>query len=135
MFRVTVTVHAITAFAQPALAGAYLSGNIDGLSWHARIADAVSYLGMLQLVIAIVVSIRAARWWPAVASALLVAAEFAQYVAGMSGALWLHIPLGVTIIAAVTLMFAVVWMRPLPLPAATRKRSRKSNELEANPDA
>jgi hypothetical protein len=38
----------------------------------------------------------------------------AQYVAGMEGALWLHFPLGVALVAGIAGVFAAVWLRPLP---------------------
>ncbi|MEV0588297.1 hypothetical protein [Nonomuraea sp. NPDC050310] len=112
LFRAVVSVHTVAAFAQPALAGVYLSGNIDGLTWHARIADVVSYAGLAQVVLAVVVSARTRRRWPVAASALIVVAEFGQYVVGMNGLLWAHLPLGVTVVAALAVLFTVVWVRP-----------------------
>lgn len=111
--RATVTVHAVVAFGQPVFAGVYLTGNIGGLSWHATGADVVFSLGLTQMVVAAIASRRMRRWWPAVGSALILMAETGQYFAGLSGLLWLHVPLGVAIIASLAVQFVVVWTRPL----------------------
>ncbi|MFE3451873.1 hypothetical protein ACFXJ8_23425 [Nonomuraea sp. NPDC059194] len=134
LLRATVTAHTIAAFGQPAFAGVYLSGNIHGLSWHARTADVVSYLSVLQVVVAIVVSSRTRRRWPAVTSVLILAAEFGQYAVGMSGTLWVHIPLGVTIIAVLAVLFVVVWARPLPYGVARGRIKRASVQNRAGAD-
>ena len=36
-----------------------------------------------------------------------------QYFAGLDGALWLHIPLGVMTVAALVVLFIAVWRQPL----------------------
>jgi hypothetical protein len=98
---------------QPVFAGVYLSGDYDGLRWHTAGADTVSYVGYLQVVVAIVVWFRLGRIWPFLATVALVAAETVQYFAGLSGSLWLHLPLGVMTVAALVVLFVAVWMRPL----------------------
>jgi hypothetical protein len=54
----------------------------------------------------------------------LVAAETVQYVAGLRGALWLHIPLGVVIVAALAVQFIAVWRRPVPGRPRARRNER-----------
>jgi hypothetical protein len=114
ILRAAVTAHLVAGFAQPVFAGVYLSGDFDGLSWHVIGADLVSYIGIAQIAAAVAVWIRVRRAWPFTASLALTAGETAQYFAGLDGALWLHFPLGVGVVAGVTGMFVAVWRRPLP---------------------
>ncbi|GAA1696869.1 hypothetical protein GCM10009745_48730 [Kribbella yunnanensis] len=108
-----VTVHVVAIFGQPVFAGVYLSGDYDGLRWHSLGADTVTFIGYLQLIVAIVVWVRLRRAWPFIGTAALVAAETIQYFAGLDGALWLHLPLGVLTIAALVVLFVAVWRQPL----------------------
>ncbi|WP_344156274.1 hypothetical protein [Kribbella yunnanensis] len=113
VFRAVVTVHVVAIFGQPVFAGVYLSGDYDGLRWHSLGADTVTFIGYLQLIVAIVVWVRLRRAWPFIGTAALVAAETIQYFAGLDGALWLHLPLGVLTIAALVVLFVAVWRQPL----------------------
>lgn len=116
VLRAVVSVHAVAIFGQPVFAGVYLSGDYDGLRWHLAGANTVTSLGYVQLIAAIVVWVRLRRAWPFVATLALVAAETVQYFAGMDGALWLHLPLGVLTIAALTVLFIAVWRQPVLQP-------------------
>lgn len=122
VLRAVVSAHAVAIFGQPVFAGVYLSGDYDGLRWHAAGADIVTSIGYAQLIAAIVVWVRLRRAWPFVATLVLVAAETVQYFAGMDGALWLHLPLGVLTIVALTLLFVAVWRQPV-LRSAPRTAS------------
>ncbi|KDN20107.1 hypothetical protein DV20_21705 [Amycolatopsis rifamycinica] len=97
---------------QPVFAGVYLSGDYDGLRLHATGADVVTSLGYLQLIAAIVVWARLRRAWPFLATAAVVAAETVQYFAGLDGALWLHLPLGVLTVAGLVTLVVALWRRP-----------------------
>ncbi|MEU3457290.1 hypothetical protein ABZ671_27360 [Micromonospora sp. NPDC006766] len=125
----TVTVHAILAFGQPVFAGVYLTGSIRGLELHARGADVVFTLGVVQFVIAVAISVRSRRVWHVVASALVTAAEALQYLVGMSGRLWVHFPFGVAIISGLALYAVAAWAQALPArpvrtdPRRTRVRA------------
>ncbi|MEU7878879.1 hypothetical protein [Microbispora bryophytorum] len=99
--------------AQPVFAGVYLSGDYGSLRWHAVGADIVTSIGYLQVVVAIVVWVRLRQAWPFLATLALVAAETVQYFAGLNGALWLHIPLGVMTVAALVVQFIAAWRRPV----------------------
>ncbi|MFE2991494.1 hypothetical protein [Streptomyces sp. NPDC059262] len=114
LFRAAVTAHTIAAFGQPVFAGVYLTGEIGGLDWHARGADVVFSLGLLQAAAGAAASARTRSLWPISTSVLIVAAEAGQYMAGVSGLLWVHFPLGVMLIAALAVLSAAVWVRPLP---------------------
>ncbi|MEW2490703.1 hypothetical protein [Streptomyces sp. NPDC048411] len=114
LFRAAVTIHTVAAFGQPVFAGVYLTGEIGGLDWHAQGANLVFSLGLLQAAVGGAASRRMRRLWPLAVSVLIFAAETGQYTAGLSGLLWVHIPLGVMIIAALAVLSAAVWVRPLP---------------------
>lgn len=113
VLRAVVSAHVAAIFGQPVFAGVYLSGSYDGLRLHAAGADAVTTLGYLQLIAAIVVWARLRQAGPFLATLALVAAETVQYFAGTVGALWLHLPLGVATIAGLVVQFTAVWRRPL----------------------
>lgn len=108
--RAVVSAHVVAIVGQPVFAGAYLTGDFDGLRWHAVGADVVTSIGYLQVIVAIVVWIRLRRVWPFLATMAVVAAETAQYFAGLDGALWLHIPLGVMTVVALVVLFIAVWL-------------------------
>lgn len=107
--RVITSVHVVVTFGQSVFAGSYLSGDYDMLARHALGADVVTSLGYVQLAVAIVLWILGGPRWPAVATVLLVGAETGQYFAGMAGALDLHIPLGVAIMAGALLTGVTLW--------------------------
>lgn len=111
--RGLVAAHLVGIVGQPVFAGVYLSGDFDGLRLHAVGADVTTSIGYLQMIAAAVVWIRLRRAWPFVASLGVVVAETVQYFAGLDGALWLHIPLGVLTVAAVVVSFIAVWRLPL----------------------
>jgi hypothetical protein len=77
-------------------------------------ADSLSFISIAQVGAAVAVWIRVRRAWPFWASLALMLGGVAQYFAGMDGALWLHLPLGVALIAGITVVTAALWMRPLP---------------------
>ncbi|WP_229786955.1 hypothetical protein [Actinokineospora fastidiosa] len=108
-----MSAHVVAAVGQPVFAGVYLTGDFDGLRWHAVGADVVTSIGLLQLVAAIAVWARLRRAWPFLTTSAVVVAETAQYFAGLNGALWLHVPLGVMTIAALVVQFIAVWRNPL----------------------
>jgi hypothetical protein len=123
---------------QPVFAGVYLSGDYDGLGWHAVGADIVTSIGYLQVIAAIVVWVRLRQVWPFLATLALVTAETVQYFAGLNGALWLHIPLGVMTIAALVVQFIAVWRRPFqrqPQPARDQVRTMQEPEQREADDA
>ncbi|GGK69913.1 hypothetical protein Sme01_28210 [Sphaerisporangium melleum] len=112
VLRAAVSAHTVAIFGQPVFAGVYLSGSYDGLRLHAAGADTVTSLGYLQLIAAIAVWVRLRQAGPFLATLALAAAETVQYFAGMAGALWLHLPLGVATVAGMVAQFAAVWRRP-----------------------
>lgn len=130
LLRSVATGHAVLAFGQPVFAGSYLTGNMLGWQLHAGGADLVFTLGLIQAMIAAVITVRTRRAWPLVVSAGVVAAETAQYFAGLAGALWLHIPLGVAIVAGVVATAVATWVAPLsPRRTAVRRPGRSRTRL------
>lgn len=113
VLRAVVSIHLVAIFGQPVFAGVFLSGDYDGLRWHEFGANVTTTVGYVQLLAAAVVWVRLRRSWPFLATSALVGAETVQYFAGMEGALWLHLPLGVITIAALAVAFVAVWHLPL----------------------
>ncbi|WP_063780640.1 hypothetical protein [Nonomuraea sp. SBT364] len=111
--RAVVSAHLVAIVGQPVFAGVYLTGDYDSLHWHAVGADVVTSIGYSQLIVAIVVWVRLRQVWPFLGTAAVVAAETVQYFAGLDGALWLHVPLGVMTVAALVVQFVAVWRRPV----------------------
>lgn len=110
--RTLATTHAIAIFAQPVLAGMLLSGHYAALSVHAVVADVVYYVGLAQLAAAITFGTRTRTWWPTAVAALITAGETGQYLAGLAGALDLHLPLGVALVAATAVFVVALWCDP-----------------------
>ncbi|MEW2382156.1 hypothetical protein AB0873_08685 [Micromonospora sp. NPDC047707] len=113
VLRAVVSAHVVAIVGQPVFAGVYLTGDFDSLRWHVVGADVVTSIGYLQVIAAVVVWVRLRQVWPFLATTAVVAAETVQYLAGLDGALWLHIPLGVMTVAALVVQFIAVWRRPL----------------------
>ncbi|MGI8333189.1 hypothetical protein ACRYCC_24815 [Actinomadura scrupuli] len=126
LFRGTVTLEAVLAITQAALAGGFLSGHYAMLDMHALGASATGVTAVVQTLAAVLL------WrpgggpgWPALASGALFAAEAAQIVLGYARVLVVHVPLGVTIIGCAVLLPVWAWRtapasRP-PAPARTRR--------------
>jgi hypothetical protein len=114
VLRAAASLFLIGGYLQPVFAGVYLSGDFDGLAMHLMGADTLSFISITQVGAAVAVWIRVRRAWPFWASLALMLGGVAQYFAGMDGALWLHLPLGVALIAGITVVTAALWMRPLP---------------------
>ncbi|WP_243725458.1 hypothetical protein [Actinomadura rubrisoli] len=130
VLRAVVSVHLVAIFGQPVFAGVFLSGDYDGLRWHEAGANVTTSVGYVQLIAAIVVWVRLRQSWPFLVTLALVVAETVQYFAGMDGALWLHLPLGVITIVALAVVFIAVWRRPLQ----RRERVRATTAQEGDGD-
>lgn len=107
--RVVAVLHAVCAVGQPTLAGIYLDGDVDALALHEINATVVAALGLVQLVAAIVyVWAGHGRRWPMYAAIGILLAEQVQTGLGYEGAVAIHIPLGVSVIAMQILL--TVWL-------------------------
>ncbi|WP_433467414.1 hypothetical protein [Spirillospora sp. CA-128828] len=133
VLRGFVTAHVVAIVGQPVFAGVYLSGDYDGLRLHEAGANVTTSVGYLQLIVAIVVWVRLRRPGPFVATLAVVVAETVQYFAGMQGALWLHLPLGVLTVVGLVVQFIAVWRRPAgPRPQEHTMQAREAREREAD---
>jgi hypothetical protein len=129
VLRWCVTVHTVAIFAQPVFAGHYMVGDYDMLAVHRLGADLVTYLGMTQVVLSALLWWRDGTRWPFWASLLLFLGESGQYFAGVAGALDLHVPLGVALATAASIMLVRIWRTAVApqksqstRPAATRRQ-------------
>lgn len=127
VFRVAVTCEALFAFAQAVLAGGFLAGHYQLLALHKENATVTGVAAVVMTLVAV------AQWrpgrgplGPVFVSAGLFAAEAAQIVLGYARVLAIHIPLGVSIIAAIVLLLVWAW-RPIAPPdedtSATREEA------------
>lgn len=98
VLRVVAVLVLLDTLAQAALAGLFVTGDLDLLTWHAANAGVLSALTVVQTVAALVVW-RAARGplWPAVASAVLVVLVSVQRGLGEARILAGHMPLGMAV--------------------------------------
>ncbi|MCF3102257.1 hypothetical protein IPZ58_11745 [Streptomyces roseoverticillatus] len=114
----------LDTLAQAALAGLFITGDLDLLTWHAANAGVLSALTIVQAAAALVVR-RAARGplWPAVASAVLVMLVSAQQGLGEARVLAGHMPLGMAVFGCATaLTYWAFTHRPSSSPLVVRSR-------------
>ena len=98
--RVVAGVHAVAICLQPILAGVYLNGSGPAMRLHEPIGLALTFTGLIQLLIATI-------WWrsggrlfaPAV-TLLITLGEALQVAMGYTRQLAIHIPLGIALVAA-----------------------------------
>ncbi len=110
LLRVTVTVEAILAIAQPIFIGAFLQGNYNALTWHKTNATLLG-VAAFAMTAAAVLDWRPGRGpgWVALACVAVVVAIVVQIVFGYSRTLAVHIPLGVLVVTASVLLLVWSW--------------------------
>ena len=109
-FRLLITVAAVVLFNQAVTAGQFMSGTFGSLSIHRLGASIAEGVVLLAAIAAVVARFRADfRWWPAGVTALLFVAIQGQEFAGEQRALSVHVPLGVSIIVAVSGLTVWAW--------------------------
>ncbi|MEU6431264.1 hypothetical protein ABZ860_35670 [Microbispora sp. NPDC046973] len=108
--RVTTVVHALAYALQPILAGMFLSGRDNAIGSHGDNAAVVATIALVLTVMAAIARRRrlAGRRVLPVMAAIFVL-EIVQLTAGMNHILWLHIPLGVGLFAAVVATLPLVF--------------------------
>lgn len=100
--HVVVWLLAVSAFAQPVLAGLFLDGNDAWRDWHAINGMVLlPLLALVQVVLAVLVWRRGGPGWLGLAGAGLLLAVVVQSVMGQAGLLAVHVPLGVAIVGLV----------------------------------
>nr|WP_274636596.1 hypothetical protein [Microbacterium bovistercoris] len=125
VFRGVASAHMVALIGQPVFAGIFLSGEHGGLGLHLIGANLTTAIGYLQVIVAIVVLVRLGRRWPFASSLAIAVAETAQYYAGIHIGPWLHVPLGVLIVAAVALQLAAAWRLPLARVSPSSPRTAR----------
>ena len=113
LFRVAITLEALLAFAQPVLAGGFLSGDYDMLQFHKLNATYTGYAAMFVAVAGILL------WkpgrgpgWIALIGVLQLVVVLVQYTLGFGHVLLLHIPLGVAIVGGLVPLLIWSWRSP-----------------------
>lgn len=113
LFRVAITLEALLAFAQPVLAGGFLSGDYDMLEIHKLNASYTGYAAMFVALAGILL------WkpgrgpgWIALIALLQLGVVLVQYTIGFEHILLLHIPLGVAIVGGVIALSVWSWRSP-----------------------
>ncbi|WP_245764757.1 hypothetical protein [Nonomuraea jiangxiensis] len=109
--RVLSTLHLAGVLGQAALAGLFVTGDVDLLAWHRNNGAVTHMLLYLQLLAAILLW-RPGRGplWPALAGLGLVVAETTQITLGQARILQLHFPLGMAIFGLSALFTAWTWL-------------------------
>ncbi|NAS21934.1 hypothetical protein GT755_09580 [Herbidospora sp. NEAU-GS84] len=107
--RLTSVLHLAGVLGQALLAGLFVTGDADLLSWHESNAGITYSLLLVQMVVAFLLWRRARVVWPLWATGGLVVAESAQIWVGMSRDLAVHFPLGMSIFGASAVMTLLLW--------------------------
>ncbi|GAA1249164.1 hypothetical protein GCM10009665_44990 [Kitasatospora nipponensis] len=117
--RVTAVIHALSFFAQPVLAGMFLSGQDTAMDTHRANATIVTTIALGMTVLALLARRRRliGRQLPILLTAVLLL-EYVEMAMGSSHILWVHIPLGVALFAVVTLTLPMI-MKAGPATADT----------------
>ncbi|WP_329003255.1 hypothetical protein OHA18_08320 [Kribbella sp. NBC_00709] len=97
--RVIAGVHAVAICLQPVFAGVYLDGSPGGMRMHEPTGLALVFLGLAQLLTAMIWWRAGGRWVVPVVSLLILAGEVVQVSMGYSRQLAIHIPLGIALVA------------------------------------
>ncbi|MEU3778820.1 hypothetical protein AB0F11_37585 [Streptomyces sp. NPDC032472] len=130
LMRATAVLVLLDTLAQAALAGLFVTGDLDLLAWHSANADILAALTLLQTAAVAVVWRRlGGPAWPLAASIALAALVGSQQALGEARVLAAHMPLGMTIFGGAAAM--VCWTftyrprrreaqqeRPAPVEAA-----------------
>lgn len=121
--RLTATFHLVGVLAQAALAGLFVTGDVDLLAWHRDNAGYTHSMLYAQLVAAVLLW-RPGRgaWWPAAASLGLVVVETVQVALGQWRVLEGHFPLGMAIFGLSAVFTVWTWL--------AFRRPRNSAEAE-----
>lgn len=108
--RTVITVQTLDLFVQATLAGRFLNGAYGSLRIHSTNGTLIGIIGIVQIVAALLYWRPAGGvGWPVLTSLVIFAAEGIQIAIGHSRIIAVHVPLGVTIVAAMALMAAWAW--------------------------
>ncbi len=107
--RLTSALHLAGVLGQALLAGLFVTGDADLLSWHESNAGITYSLLLVQFAVAFLFWRRARVGWPVWATGALIVAESLQIWVGMSRDLAVHFPLGMSIFGASAVMTLLLW--------------------------
>jgi len=127
VLRGVSALHAAAMLAQPVLAGQYLDGDLAGLNRHGINAFVVAAFDVLQLGAAVAFGWKGCgAWWPTWASLVIAVLVEIQVGFGYAAVLAVHVPLGVSLILAQSLV--IVWLfdarAEVARPARAGRRGR-----------
>lgn len=111
LLRGMLSLHALQAVAQPVLIGGYLDGAYDLIGAHGLNGSLLMVSLMLTGVAALLYWALGGRGWIVAALVPLWFVEGFQIGMGYARALWIHVPLGVTVVAATVALAAWSWTR------------------------
>lgn len=118
--RTVASAHALAILAQPVWAGHFLAGNYAMLHAHFVGANVVFYAGLAQPLAAGWLGLARGPRWPLITSLAVAVAEYVQFEAGMTGALDLHLPLGVALAIAASWLAVALFRSSVPDTSAAR---------------
>jgi hypothetical protein len=108
--RATISLHVLGVFTQAVLAGRFLAGDYPMLAVHGDNGRATTIVGFAQLLCSVVYWRRGGGpGWPALASLAVSLAESVQIYLGANRIIGLHIPLGIMIVAGMSLFTWWAW--------------------------
>ncbi|MEU8437022.1 hypothetical protein AB0F18_29795 [Streptomyces sp. NPDC029216] len=121
LMRATAVLVLLDTLAQAALAGMFVTGDLDLLAWHSANADVLAALTLAQAAAAALLWRRLdGPRWPVAASIALTALISVQQGLGEARVLAAHIPLGMAVFGCATAL--VCWAfayRPRPVPVTS----------------
>ncbi|SDT15416.1 hypothetical protein [Microlunatus soli] len=120
LLRILLTLTALLLFTQPVSIGQYLQGRFTMLDMHAAVGSGVIVVSFFAACAAVFYTIVGGRVWVPITVGVTGFLIEIQVGMGYAHQLGIHVPLGVTIIAAGILLAIWVWT-----PASGRSRARR----------
>lgn len=110
LFRTVTTLYAVSAIAQPFLAGMFLSGQFSALDMHQTNATIVGLLGIAAIICSVLLwRVGGTSALPLRISTVLFALIALQIVFGYLKILALHVPLGVALVFGIVRLAVFGW--------------------------
>jgi len=121
--RLVAGLHAVAICLQPVFAGLYLNGSGAAMRMHEPTGLALTFTGLLQLLIATIWWRNGGRLLAPVVTLLITLGEVVQIAMGYSRQLAIHIPLGIALVGtAVAFALWTTRQRPTTRQRGTTRR-------------